>query len=146
MLSWQETIRDCAALARQCFVDEEAQPSVAVIENASAKTPREATLIFRRGGGSLSRDLAQRQGTFSLLIECWAYAEDSSEANQELEDLENHVLELLNEFVSRTRRERGLQVDLSVSVQPDGDFFRPAVASQLSVEFRWRVRRPVTPL
>lgn len=142
MLSWHETIADFAALARTFFNDG-IDETVKIIENADAKTPRTPTLIIRRGPGSIARTPSERSGTFTLLIECWVYnSADFAQANADLDALEQDVISLLNDYVQQVEGD-GVKLDLSVNVQPDGDFFRPSVASQLSVEFRWRTRRPM---
>lgn len=140
MLRWDTTL---AALATR-LNDELA--GVTVIENADAATPREATVILRRGPSAAGRSVDKRSGAFTLLLECWAFHEtDKAAANAALAELEESVIEQINAYVGK-QCGQGLHLAVDTSIDPDGDYFRPSVASQITAAFAWRVRRPLSTL
>lgn len=138
MLRWDTTLAAMATRLRNEL------DGVAVIENADAATPRSATLILRRGPSAAGRSVDKRSGAFTLLIECWEHHDtDAAAANAALAELEEVVIEQINGYVGQ-QCGQGLHLAVETSIDPDGDYFRPSVASQITAAFAWRVRRPLS--
>ena len=119
-----------------------------VLRGAYAQTPEQRTLIVKRGASGpytlqQSARTASRQkqsGTCVLLVECWEYERDPGvydEADARLNELENAVIDSLPAFV-QSQHTLNRVTNLEFSIDPDGDLFRPSVASQITLTFTWR--------
>lgn len=112
-----------------------------VVLGADAFTPSERTVIVKRG--PVSQHLpshGDREGQIAVVLECWASAnEDRAAGNLDLQELENTVAALLDDWVRAVRTTWTLT--LQIRIDPDGDFFRPSLGSQMTVDIGWRIAR-----
>lgn len=115
--------------------------NVEVILGADAYTPEKRTVIVKRGPVAPHHPaMGDRAGQIGVVLECWANATtDRAVANQDLQDLENTVAGLLDSWVRSVQHTWTLT--LQIRIDPDGDFFRPSLGSQMTVEIDWRLAR-----
>lgn len=112
-----------------------------VVLGADAFTPSERTVIVKRGPVSPHLPShGDRAGQIAVVLECWANANnDRAVANLDLQELETTVAALLDEWVRAVRTTWTLT--LQIRIDPDGDFFRPSLGSQMTVDIDWRTAR-----
>lgn len=118
---------------------ESAMQSTPVSLNADGHTPNTRAVIIKRGRVPLFRPHETRQGTTELLIECWEYDDDFEAANVLLDELLTEVIAELEAFIQAQSADNDLALSITLVLDPDGDLFRPAIASQLTATIDWRL-------
>ena len=117
-----------------------------VQRGAHGQTPISQKVIIKRGAsGPMTLAQVARTGTrlkqsgsTVIFIECWDHDKNDFEAaDLRLSDLENKVVDAIPAFVQAQHQARRV-FDLEMRLDPDGDLFRPSVASQFTLTFNWR--------
>ncbi|MFP4245397.1 MAG: hypothetical protein ACLFRJ_10000 [Ectothiorhodospira sp.] len=122
----------------------EAHVDAPVRIGGDARVPREEQVQVLRGPGSpLSQWSQTGRLDQTLYVECWAYDETPDTAYAQLSALEDAVLSALFDTPISIPQ---AQVILDLGpIEPDGDAFRPSVASRLTLTAKCRQKRTLTP-
>ena len=128
---WATLIQSIATALRTAL------PTVTVLTVADAVTYDTDTVVVKRASSTGRPVYSRPTGVQDLAIECWTRHDDSATADTQLQALEENVVTALE---SLPRNELIMSLDL-ISMDPDGDLFRPIVGSQLTIRIHWRIRR-----
>ncbi len=110
---------------------------IPVLTHGDAALPDSEMVIVKRGGSPTRHVFVQQSGVENLVLECWTHNEDPDAANVALEVLEERVIAAL-----RTLPRSDPVVNLTITgIDPDGDYFRPTLGSQISIQINWRALR-----
>lgn len=112
-------------------------PTAIILMGAENQIPSTTTVRVKRGFNDQAWPIHRLKATGIdvILIECWVCNQNSLTAYQALAALEMAIIAAL-----RIWKVSGyVLVDITVTEEPDGDLFRPAVGSQLNVRVEWRL-------
>jgi hypothetical protein len=115
---------------------------VAVETVADAVVPDGDTVRVTRASSPPRPLYAQLSGVETLALECWTRDDDPAVASARLQDLEETAFAALR-GLSRIDPITNIAI---TGIDPDGDLFRPAVGSRITLTISWRKPRQSTSL
>lgn len=128
---WADLLQDLATTLRAAL------PGVEVVTHADAEVPTVDTVRVLRGATAGRPVYSRPAGDQNVNLEIWTCSEDTAAADQRLQELEEQVTTELENLP----RDGPIMKVVILGIEPDGDLFRPALGSNLSLKIYWRQRR-----
>lgn len=111
---------------------------VTIEAGASACVPEQRTVQLVRGTGTADWRGRYKPGRQTLYVDCWAYDDDAAAAYAQLNELEKNVFDAIRLWGQQGSTVEGAHARAMIKdTEPDGDLFRPSVASRTLVEIDW---------